>query len=49
MDQTKINMSRQRKKSKKGIATNLNLGLTLSPFGGGAAGVINLTKVLASS
>ena len=40
-----INMSdKERKELRKGIATNLNVGLTLSPFGGGAAGVMNLAK-----
>jgi len=45
-----INMSdSERKELRKGIATNLNIGLTLSPFGGGAAGAMNLAKVLATS
>ena len=43
-----INMSdKERKELRKGIATNLNLGITLRT--GGTAGVINLTKVLAST
>ena len=45
-----INMSAdERKELRKGIATNLNIGLTLSPFGGGAAGAMNLAKVMATS
>ena len=45
-----INMSdSERKELRKGIATNLNIGLTLSPFGGGAAGAMNLAKVMATS
>ena len=45
-----INMSdKERKELRKGIATNLNVGLTLSPFGGGAAGAMNLAKVMATS
>jgi hypothetical protein len=45
-----INMSAdERKALRKGIATNLNIGLTFSPFGGGAAGAMNLAKVLATS
>jgi len=39
----------ERKALRKGIATNLNIGLTFSPFGGGTAGAINLAKVLATS
>jgi len=45
-----INMSdKERKELRKGIATNLNVGLTFSPFGGGAAGAMNLAKVMATS
>ncbi len=45
-----INMSAdERKELRKGIATNLNVGLTFSPFGGGTAGAMNLAKVLATS
>ena len=37
-----INMSdSERKALRKGIATNLNIGLTFSPIGGGTAGAIN--------
>lgn len=43
-----INMSdKERKELRKGIATNLNVGLTLRS--GGAAGILNLGKVLAST
>ncbi len=43
-----INMSdKERKELRKGIATNLNVGLTLRS--GGTAGVMNLAKVLAST
>ena len=38
-----------RKELRKGIATNLNIGLTLSPFGGGTAGAMNLAKVIGAS
>ena len=45
-----INMSDDdRKALREGIATNLNIGLTLSPFGGGAAGAMNLVKVIGAS
>jgi hypothetical protein len=40
---------KERKELRKGIATNLNVGLTFSPFGGGAAGAMNLAKVMATS
>ena len=45
-----INMSNSdRKALREGIATNLNIGLTLSPFGGGAAGAMNLVKVIGAT
>ena len=45
-----INMSSdERQELRDGIATNLNIGLTLSPIGGGAKGAINLLKVISAS
>jgi len=39
----------KRQELRDGISTNLNVGLTLSPFGGGGAGAYNLIKVIGSS
>ena len=39
----------KRQELRDGISTNLNVGLTLSGFGGGAAGAYNLAKVIGAS